>query len=126
MRSPSMIHGGSSTASKKKIEAVDEPPWIIDGDLIQLRHAGKLDDVAGVVVGDMKDSDWSERHPEWPRTRSLEDVLEKHLGRLGVPVLYKLPLGHGKYLAALPLGVTATLDADARTLAIDQPALQPG
>ena len=104
-------------------EAVEEPPWIIDGDLIQLRHAGKLDDVAGVVVGDMKDSDWSERHPEWPRTRSLEDVLEKHLGRLGVPVLYKLPLGHGKYLAALPLGVTATLDADAKKLTIDQPAL---
>jgi muramoyltetrapeptide carboxypeptidase LdcA involved in peptidoglycan recycling len=37
--------------------------------------------------------------------------------------LYKLPLGHGKHLAALPLGVTATLDADQRTLTIDQQAL---
>jgi hypothetical protein len=27
-------------------------------------------------------------------------------------------------MAALPLGVTATLDADARTLAIDEPALR--
>jgi muramoyltetrapeptide carboxypeptidase len=42
---------------------------------------------------------------------------------LGVPVLYKLPLGHGKHLAAIPLGVDATLDADARTLTFEQPGL---
>jgi muramoyltetrapeptide carboxypeptidase len=104
-------------------EAVEDPPWVVDGDLIQLKHAGKLDGVAGVVVGDMEKSDWDEGRPEWPRTRSLEDVLERHLEPLGVPVLYKLPLGHGKHLAALPLGVMATLDADARSLTIDQPAL---
>jgi hypothetical protein len=28
-------------------------------------------------------------------------------------------------LATIPLGVPATLDADARTLTIDRPALQP-
>jgi muramoyltetrapeptide carboxypeptidase len=106
-------------------EAVHDPPWIVDADLIQLKHAGKLDGVVGVVVGDMEKSDWSEDRPEWPRTRSLEDVLERRLEPLGVPVLYKLPLGHGKHLAALPLGVTATLDADARKLTIDQPALIP-
>jgi muramoyltetrapeptide carboxypeptidase len=106
-------------------EGVDDPPWIVDTSLIQLRDAGKLDGVVGVVVGDMEKSDWREDRPEWPRTRSLEDVLERHLEPLGVPILYKLPLGHGKHLAALPLGVTATLDADARTLTIDQPALLP-
>ena len=52
---------------------------------------------------------------DWPRSRSLEDVLEEHLEPLGVPVLYKLPLGHGKHLASLPLGVRCTLDADSRT-----------
>ncbi|HEY3211547.1 MAG TPA: LD-carboxypeptidase [Actinomycetota bacterium] len=105
-------------------ESVQTPPWILDGDLIQLRDAGKLEGVVGVVVGDMHESDWSEQRPEWPRTRSLEDVLEKRLGPLGVPVLYKLPLGHAKHLAALPLGVRATLDADAGKLTIDQPALR--
>ena len=38
----------------------------------------------------------------------------------GVPVLFGLPLGHGKHLATLPLGVTCTLDADARTLTVDE------
>jgi muramoyltetrapeptide carboxypeptidase len=41
-----------------------------------------------------------------------------------VPVLYQLPVGHGKHLATLPLGVTATLDAHARTLTVEEPALR--
>jgi len=41
-------------------------------------------------------------------------------------VLYQLPIGHAKHLATLPLGVRAILDADARTLTVDQPALRPG
>jgi muramoyltetrapeptide carboxypeptidase len=105
-------------------EDVDLPPWHLDGFLEQFLRAGKLDGVVGIVVGDMDKSDWRDERPEWPRTKSLEDVLELRLERLGVPILYKLPLGHGKHLAALPLGVTATLDADARTLTIDEPALR--
>jgi muramoyltetrapeptide carboxypeptidase len=104
-------------------EDYDAPPGYVDGMLTQLGHAGKLAGVRGVVVGDMEKCDWRESRPEWPRTRSIEDVLEKHLEPLGVPVLYKLPLGHGKHLAALPLGVTATLDADARTLTLEHPGL---
>jgi muramoyltetrapeptide carboxypeptidase len=106
-------------------EDFDAPPWYVDGNLVQLSQAGKLDAVAGVVVGDMEKCDWREERPEWSRTKSIEDVLEERLEPLGVPVLYKLPLGHGKHLAALPLGVTATLDADARTLSMDGPALRP-
>ncbi|HEY7198349.1 MAG TPA: LD-carboxypeptidase [Gaiellaceae bacterium] len=105
-------------------EDVDAPAWYVDGNLTQLKQAGKLDGVVGVVVGEMDKCDWREARPEWPRTKSLEDVLELHLEPLGVPVIYRLPLGHGKHLAALPLGVTATLDADARTLTIDEPALR--
>lgn len=106
-------------------EEVDSPPYIIDETLWQLRQAGKLDDVVGIVVGEMHKCDWREDRAEAPRTRSLEDVLEERLEPLGVPVLYKLPLGHGKHQAPLPFGVTATLDADARTLTIDEPALLP-
>jgi muramoyltetrapeptide carboxypeptidase len=104
-------------------EDVDCPAWHIDGFLVQLAQSGKLDDVAGVVVGDLDHCDWREERPEWPRTKSIEDVLEERLEPLGVPVLYKLPLGHGKHLATIPLGVTATLDADERRMTIDEPAL---
>jgi muramoyltetrapeptide carboxypeptidase len=103
-------------------EDVKAPPYYIDGQLTQLRHAGKLDGVAGVVVGEMKDCDWGDlrQASDWARSRSLEDVLEEHLAPLGVPVLYKLPLGHGKHLASLPLGVRYTLDADRRTLTLEE------
>jgi muramoyltetrapeptide carboxypeptidase len=98
------------------------PPYQVDGMLTQLRHAGKLDGVAGVVVGEMKDCDWGDLRPasDWARSRSLEDVLEEHLEPLGVPVIYGQPLGHGKHLAALPLGVRYTLDPDSRSLTVDE------
>jgi muramoyltetrapeptide carboxypeptidase len=99
------------------------PPYYVDGMLTQLKHAGKLDGVVGVVVGEMEGCDWGDLRPasDWARSRSLEDVLEEHLEPLGVPVIYRLPLGHGKHLAALPIGVRYTLDADRRTLTLEEP-----
>jgi muramoyltetrapeptide carboxypeptidase len=107
-------------------EDTHAPPYYVDGQLVQLTHAGKLGTVAGVVVGQMEKSDWGDVRPvsDWARSRSIEDVLEERLEPLGVPVIYGLPLGHAKHLAALPLGVTCTLDADARTLTVDEPALR--
>jgi muramoyltetrapeptide carboxypeptidase len=98
------------------------PPYYIDGFLTQLRAASKLDNVAGIVVGEMEGCDWGDLRPasDWARSRSLEDVLEEHLEPLGVPVLYRLPLGHGKHLASIPLGVRYTLDADRRTLTLEE------
>jgi len=107
-------------------EDVHCPPYYVDGQLVQLAHAGKLDGVVGVVVGQMEKCDWGDVRPisDWARSRSIEDVLEERLEPLGVPVIYGLPLGHAKHLAALPLGVMCTLDADARTLTVDEPALR--
>jgi muramoyltetrapeptide carboxypeptidase len=105
-------------------EAVDHPPWEIDSILTHLLHTGKLDGVVGVMVGELAKCDWREERPEVPRTKSLEDVLEEKLAPLGVPVLFGLPLGHGKHLAAMALGVTSTLDADALSLTVDEPALR--
>jgi muramoyltetrapeptide carboxypeptidase len=98
------------------------PPYYVDGMLTQLRHSGKLDGVKGVVVGEMEGCDWGDlrQASDWARSRSLEDVLEEHLEPLGVPVLYRLPLGHGKHLASIPLGVRYTLDADRRTLTLEE------
>ena len=103
-------------------EDVKLPPYYLDGALTQLKHAGKLDGIVGVVVGEMKDCDWGDlrQASDWARSRSLEDVLEEHLEPLGVPVIYGQPLGHGKHLAALPLGVRYTLDADSRSLTVDE------
>ncbi|MFL5952470.1 MAG: LD-carboxypeptidase [Gaiellaceae bacterium] len=104
-------------------EDVHAPPWHVDGMLTQLHNAGKLEHVKGVVIGEMYKSDASDQLEPWLRSRSMEDVFEHHLEPLGVPIIHNLPLGHGKHLWTLPLGVTATVDADARTLTVDEAAL---
>ena len=104
-------------------EDLHTPQWMVDSELTHLRNAGKLEGIVGVAVGEMYEcDDW--RFPDpGIRTRSMEDVFERHFEPMGIPVLFNLPLGHGKHLSALPLGVTATVDADARTLTIDESAL---
>jgi muramoyltetrapeptide carboxypeptidase len=107
-------------------EDVHAPPWHVDGMLTQLHNAGKLERVKGIVVGEMYKSEHSDEPDPWLRSRSMEDVFEHHLEPLGVPILHNLPLGHGKHLVTTPLGVTATIDADARTLTVDEGALVDG
>ena len=99
-------------------------PTFLERNIIHLQQAGKLDRVTGVVVGELVASEWGEGiGPDWPRERTVDDVLDQRLGGLGVPVLYGLPCGHGDTMVTLPLGVEATIDADALTLTIDEPAL---
>jgi len=104
------------------IEEVDMMTIHFDVMFWQMRIAGLFDNVAGVVVSELEAC--GKPDPEVVRDRSLEDALEEHLGGLGVPVLYGHPLGHGTHLASIPLGVEATLDADKRTLTINEPGVR--
>ena len=84
------------------IEEVDTMAIHFDVMFWQMRLAGLLRQVAGVVVSELEGC--GKPDPEVVRDRSLEDVLEEHLGGLGVPVIYGHPLGHGTHLASIPLG----------------------
>jgi muramoyltetrapeptide carboxypeptidase len=103
-------------------EETGEAPIRIDRALLHLEQVGKLRGVSAVLVGELAGCEW-DNFTSAPHSKTLEEVLEGRLGHLDVPVLYGLPLGHGESLATLPLGVDATLDADARTVTIDRPAL---
>ena len=101
-------------------EDVHCPPWYVDGILTQLANAGKLDGLVGIAIGEMYECEESRQPEPWLRSRSMEDVFEHHLEPLGIPIVHNLPLGHGKHLCTIPLGVVATIDGDARTLTIDE------
>jgi muramoyltetrapeptide carboxypeptidase len=103
-------------------ESSNRAPISIDRALLYLEQIGKFEGVRGIVVGELAGCEWYE-YTSAPRSKTLEEVLEDRLGGLGIPVLYGLPLGHGASLATLPLGVEATVDADALTLTIDERAL---
>lgn len=97
------------------LEEIELEGYILDGILTQLRNAGTLDGVAGIVVGDIK-TKWSGGIAEL----SAEDIVEELLGPLGVPLIFGLPVGHGKHHATVPFGAMATLDADAGTLIVEE------
>jgi muramoyltetrapeptide carboxypeptidase len=98
-------------------------PIRIDRALLYLEQIGKFERVRGIVVGELAGCEWYD-YTSAPRSKTVEDVLRDRLGGLGIPVLYGLPLGHGASLATLPLGVEATVDADALMLTINEPALR--
>jgi muramoyltetrapeptide carboxypeptidase len=100
------------------IEDLDIEPWIFDHMLCHLKNAGKLKDVAGVVVAECVNCVPYEYKPGYYVDISLEDVLQYYLKPLGVPVLFGLPLGHTKDMATIPLGVRARLDADKKELTL--------
>ena len=103
-------------------EEVGIAPILLDRALLYLEQIGKLRGVRGIVVGELAGSEWHE-FTSSPRSKTQEEVIEGRLAHLGVPIIYGLPLGHGATLSTLPLGVAATVDADALTLTIDEPAL---
>ena len=108
-------------------EDTHTPPYYLDGQLVQLAHAGKLEQVAGVVVGQMEKSRLR-RPPARLGLGALTHDRGRPRGaariRSASPRSTGFRSGHTKHLAALPLGVTCTLDADAKTLRVDEPALR--
>ncbi len=101
------------------LEDVDEKPYRVDRMLTQLALAGVLAGVRGVLFGDSPTCD---RAADDGRSFSLAEILADRFAPLGVPVLYGFPCGHTPYRAALPLGVSARLDASTGTLDVLEPA----
>lgn len=90
------------------IEDVAEPAFRIHRMLMHLKLAGKLDDVRGIIFGEMLDC---ARNAEG---YTLQEVVLRVVGDLRVPVVYGLPSGHvTRRNVTIPLGVAAQLDAGA-------------
>lgn len=102
------------------LEDLDIDAYVLDGGLTHLRNAGKLDQAAGIVIGELKNVGWRADRAAFMQDMSIEDVLEEVIGPLGIPCIYGLPIGHGKHHVTVPHGALATLDADAGTLVIDE------
>lgn len=100
------------------LEDVTEELYRIDRMLTQLALGGKFARMAGFVFGRCTKCDF--KGP----TFSLEEILRDRFGALPVPAISGLSFGHIDQKLVLPIGAQATLDADAGTLRIDEPAVQ--
>ena len=52
-------------------------------------------------------------------------MLDELIAPLGIPAIANVPVGHGKHMATMPLGVRARIDGDAKTLEVLEPAVEP-
>jgi muramoyltetrapeptide carboxypeptidase len=87
------------------LEDVAAKPFQIDRMLMQLKLAGKLNEVRGIIFGEMLDCLQTAN-----QGYTLEEVVLRIVGGLGVPVVYGVHSGHvtARNLT-LPLGVSAAL-----------------
>ena len=99
------------------LEDVDEELYRIDRMLTQLALGGKFAHIAGLVFG--RCSRCTFKGP----TFSLEEILRDRFGSLPVPAISGLSFGHIDQKLVMPIGVQATLDADAGTLRLDEAAV---
>ncbi|MGE0681183.1 MAG: LD-carboxypeptidase [Candidatus Binatia bacterium] len=101
------------------IEDVSEKPYRIDRMLTHLKHAGKLDHLAGVIFGEMGGCFGDSDDPSL-----LVSVIEDIFSDYAYPVGFGLPAGHGGENFTLPLGIRVQLDTARQTLTFLESAVE--
>jgi muramoyltetrapeptide carboxypeptidase len=99
------------------LEDTHEEPYRVDRMFTQLAHGRKFDGIAGFVWGRCTDCEAK------GTSFSLEEILRDRFASLGVPALAGLSFGHIEQKLTLPIGIMASIDADAGTLTIEEAAV---
>lgn len=86
------------------LEDVGEKPYRIERMLTHLRMAGKLDALAGLVLGSFTDC-------EEEGERGVGEIVQEFFHDAPYPVVAGFPAGHGEENLILPFGVKMALDA---------------
>ncbi len=90
------------------LEDLDEYLYHIDRMMLNLKRAGKLKDLAGLVVGgfsDMKDN-------AVPFGKTAEEIISEHIAEYNYPVCFNFPAGHIADNRALVMGRKYKLEVE--------------
>jgi muramoyltetrapeptide carboxypeptidase len=101
------------------LEDVEEAPYSLDRMFTQLKLAGILGEVKGVVWGTCDGCSPGQGFG----SLTIPDVLEDHVKPLGVPAYSGAMIGHVDRQFTLPLGVQVEIDADAGTITMLESAV---
>lgn len=102
-----LVHGiGTASDIKTKgrilfIEDVGEYLYSTDRMMQQLKRSGKLEKLAGLIVGGFTDAKDTER----PFGKTVYDIIEETVADYNYPVCYNFPVSHEKENYALKVGV---------------------
>jgi len=96
------------------LEDIGAKPYQIDRMLMQLKLAGKLENVRGLIFGEMIDCVQAAN-----QDYTLQEVIMRIVGELNIPVAYGLKSGHvTSDNITLPLGVKAKLQVEKEQVGI--------
>ena len=112
---------GSSILYKTKdailfIEDVGEYLYNIDRMLIQLKRAGVLKQLSGLVIGGFTDCKDTTR----PFGKKVEDIIQEHIAEYDYPVCYHFPVSHAKANVALKVGMPISLRVTAESVTMKE------
>jgi muramoyltetrapeptide carboxypeptidase len=102
------------------LEDVNAKPYQVDRMLMHLKLAGKLENVQGIVFGEMLSC-----VPGSEQEYGLQEIIFDVLRDFGFPILYGLPSGHTSTGAlTLPFGVRVLLNANEKYLQLEEAAVR--
>jgi len=87
------------------IEDVHEAPYRVDRSLSQLKLAGFLSQIKGVIIGDFSSKDATD-------DKEFSRIFQEYFSTLSIPVICRFPVGHVAKNATLPHGAWVELDAN--------------
>lgn len=91
------------------IEDIGEYIYNVDRMFIQLKRSGKLDKLAGLIIGKFSDIKDTER----PFGRNVYDLIYEHIKEYKYPVCFDFPVSHERENYALKVGVVHSLKVSA-------------
>ena len=106
-----LIGSKSEVGTKDKIlflEDVGEYLYNIDRMLLQLKRAGKLDKLAGLIIGGFTDTKDTER----PFGKEVHEIIHEQIKDFDYPICFGFPVSHGRENVALKVGVPYELTVE--------------
>ncbi len=114
-----LIGTSSDINTKNKIlfiEDIGELIYSTDRLLYQLLRSGKLDQLAGLIIGKFTDVKDTER----PFGKSIDEVINDIVKQFDYPVCFNFPVGHTKENYALKVGVKHQLKITGRGVSLSE------
>lgn len=101
------------------LEEIGEEVYRIDRMLTQLKLAGVLDKINGIIFGKCVRCD-----PEEPeKSLTLRQAIEDHIKPLGIPAFYGSMIGHIKDKFTVPVGINTSINADSGEISLRESAV---
>jgi muramoyltetrapeptide carboxypeptidase len=107
----SILGSVSDIKTKGKIlflEDLDEYLYHIDRMMMAMKRAGKLNELAGVIIGGMTDM----KDNTVPFGKTAEDIISEYVNDKNIPMAYHFPAGHIENNYPIIFGRQATLTVD--------------